>query len=270
MIRLIKAMFYVLTGRLRKAAEALSQNEYAMSAEYDEVIKEKQERGQRLANAVGTLIAQEESKKSQMEALEKEIDKHETLVRGAVAKLQAYVKEQQGKGVSQEDIKSSGEYKRLMTHHNNFKSTLDEKNKRMDELETSAKDLESQIADHETQLKVINQEIGKIRDEKGEAIADVVSAQAEKEIADALTNIGQDTSGDRLRELRERRSKVKADAKLARKMSGATDVAVDQEFMNAAGAAEMDSELDNLLFGGDSDNKDSSKEDRETAPVSGE
>ena len=74
-----RALGYLLTFRINKAREELDLNPGVMMAGYDNVIEEKRKRLNQYMDAIGAMIAQEESKKDKLRSLTEEISKLEKL-----------------------------------------------------------------------------------------------------------------------------------------------------------------------------------------------
>jgi RNAse (barnase) inhibitor barstar len=249
MFKLLKTIWYVITGRLNKLSEVWGANPYAISAEYDSVVKDKQTLGNGLADAVGQIMMQQEKKKLAFTQAVEKIEKQSRLVTGALSKLKAYVAEQQKLGKSEEEITASSKYTELSRFYKDFSSTLKEQDNLKNELEKDLERLTGEVSKHEMKLKEINRDIKKVKDEKGEAIATILSAEAEKKINNAISNIGNDTTSNKLGELRDRVNKAKADAALSSRLSGADVANQEAEFLAAAESSDNDSELKGLLFG---------------------
>lgn len=249
MIRLIKTIWYIVTGRLNKIADVWGTSPYAISAEYDSVVKEKQTLGNSLADAVGLVMVQQEQKKLALQQIVEKIEKHSRLVAGSLTKMKTYVAEQQKLGKTQEEITASPKYLELAKFYKDFNSTLEEQVSHKNEIEKDLDRITGELSKHESKLKEINRDIKKVKDEKGSAIATIISSEAEKKINNAISNIGDDKTSNKLNELRDRVSKAKADAALSSKLSGADVANQEAEFLAAADNSIADSDLQNMLFG---------------------
>ena len=266
--RFFKTIGYILSGRLNQISDIWASNVEVMKEEYDEVIREKGKLANKYKSAVATLMTQEEKKKAKAEETEKKIQKTEKMLAGATNKLQSRVTTLKKDGLTEEGIKQDDEYKRFFSAYKDFKSTLKEQEELLSELEEDIEELAGQVTQYETELKDMNREMTKLIEEKGEAVADVLSAQVQEQIADTLTSIGKDKTGDQLANLRDRRLKAKADAKLSQKISGATTKSQENEFLSAVD--DSDEELDSLLFGNKEESSDSEKKTTESEAVASE
>ena len=88
----IRAVGYLITGRIDRARQELSKNPYVVQATYDRVITEKKQRIQQYKDAVARMIAQEEKKAARIKQLTEEVNKLEQLLRlkdAKIAKLKA-------------------------------------------------------------------------------------------------------------------------------------------------------------------------------------
>jgi hypothetical protein len=90
-------------------------------------------------------------------------------------------------------------------------------------------------------------ELDKLKEEKHDAVADVLSATEEKEIADMMTGLSNDRTSEELRELREMRQKAHANARISRELAGMDTKRAESEYLEYAQATEADDEFDALI-----------------------
>lgn len=239
-----RALGYLLTFRINKAREELDLNPGVMMAGYDNVIEEKRKRLNQYMDAIGAMIAQEESKKDKLRSLTEEISKLEKLKAGAAAKAKALVDKYRGDAVA---VKSDPEYARFQNAFKDFSSTLSEKQKRAQELEDDIKNLSTNVNSHKSQIQSLMRELDKLKDEKHDAVADVLSAKEEKQIADLMNGLSTDKTSEELNALRELRSKASAKARVSRELAGMDAQKAESEFMEYAQQTESDDEFDALI-----------------------
>lgn len=256
--RLFKVALYGVTFQFNKAADAWGSSAGVVSAEFDEIIGEKQKRAKQFMDAVAQLMTQEEKKKQKMKATVEKLEKSERLVAGAKNKLKKHVSKLKERGLGKEAIEADAEYKRLLGFHSDFKSTLEEQTALKNELEDDLQELISTVKGHKTNLETISRELQKLKEEKGEAVAQIISSGFEKQLADSLISIGEDKTSEKLSGLRDRVSKSKAAAKLSRDISGMSAGNQEAEFLSEAGSV-ADDELSDFLFGGDEEEVSESK-----------
>jgi len=239
-----RALGYLLTFRINKAREELDLNPGVMMAGYDNVIEEKRKRLNQYMDAIGAMIAQEESKKDKLRSLTEEISKLEKLKAGAAAKAKALVDKYRGDAVA---VKSDPEYARFQNAFKDFSSTLSEKQKRAQELEDDIKTLSANVNSHKSQIQSLMRELEKLKDEKHDAVADMLSAKEEKQIADMVNGISNDRTSADLQRLREMRQKASASARVSREMAGLDAKRAETEFLEYAQQATSDDEFDALI-----------------------
>ena len=121
-----------------------------MRGAYEDIIRDKQGNIQRYKNAIGQLIALVEQKKNSLKGLTDDIDKLEQMKAGAIAKAKSTSAELQKAGTPDEEIKQHPDYVRCVTSYNDFHSTLEEKNARIDELEQDIERAQEDIQSHKT------------------------------------------------------------------------------------------------------------------------
>ena len=90
-------------------------------------------------------------------------------------------------------------------------------------------------------------DLDKLKEEKHDAVADVLSASEEKQIADMMTGLSNDSTSEELRELREMRQKASANARISRELAGMDTKRAEAEFMEYAQTNEADDEFDALI-----------------------
>jgi chromosome segregation ATPase len=240
----VRATWYLLTFRVTKASETLRMNPGVISANYDRVIEEKKMRLNDYKDAVAAMIAQEESKKDALRNLSNEIDNLEKLRGGAAAKAKKLVEKYHG---DVEAVKGDPEYQKCQAAFKDFTSTLSEKRARAEELDTDLKQLVANVGGHKTQIQSLMRELEKLKVEKHDAVAEVLSAAEEKQIADMMTGLSKDRTSEELNELREVRSKARAGARISRELAGMDTKKMEADFLEYAQTSESNDEFDALI-----------------------
>ena len=242
--RLLRAFGYLITGRIDEARKALMLNPNVIQANYDEVITEKTNRLTNYKRAVGGLIAQQEGKIEKLKLLSTDVQKGEQLKAGAAAKAKAVVTVHGG---NPEAIRNDANYLKCQAAYRDFSSTLEEKQKMITELEIDVKNLNTSIQTHKNSITGLLREIDRLKSEKHEAVAEIISAKEEREIADMLSGISEDRSAKELQELRDVRRQARADARISREVAGVTAKQSEDEFINYAQISVVDNEFDKMI-----------------------
>jgi phage shock protein A len=245
--RYFRALGYLFTGRIDKARQALSANPYVIQATYDKIVEEKTKRIQQYKDAVAAMIAQEEKKLSALKTLTEEVNRLERLKEGAAAKAKAVVERLKAGGASLEAIKHNEEYLKCQAAYNDFSSTLQEKNARIEELEADVKDLAAKISSHKVQLQHLLREIDKLKEEAAATVADVITAKEEEAIASMIAGISEDAASKELQEMRELRARQKAKARMAGELAGTDTKRQEAEFLEYARTSAATDEFDRLI-----------------------
>jgi phage shock protein A len=215
-----------------------------VQATYDRVIEEKTKRIHQYKEAVGAMIAQEEKKKSTLKRITDEVIQLRKLRDGAAAMARKVVERHNG---DTEAVKNDPEYLKCQSAFKDFSSTLTEKERHCKELEDDIQEFEKNIAGHKTQLQSLLREIDKVRQEKHETVAEMLTAKEEKEIADMLSGISKDRTNEELQEMRDIRDQSRATARVSREMAGVDTKRSEAEFLDYATRSEADSEFDALI-----------------------
>ncbi len=245
--RWFKALGYLMTGQIDAARRTLDTNPHVMRAKYDEVIRDKTARIQQYKQAVAGLIAQQENKIAKVKGLTEEVEKLERLRAGALAKAKQEVARLQGEGKSKEEIQTNEDYMKCLAAYNDFSSTLAEKQARIDELERDVAEYGKRIGEHKVQLQSLARDIDNIKAEAHDAVADMITAKQEKEIADAFAGIAEDGAEKELQRMRELRQEVKAEARISKELAGTDAKVQEAEFLEYARTSASTSEFDALV-----------------------
>ena len=253
----MRALGYLLTFRIDKASETLRMNPGVMSANYDRIIREKRDRINQYKDAIAAMIAQEDSKKQRLTALTEEIGRLEKLRAGAAAKAKKVADKYNGDA---EATRKDPEYVKCQAAYKDFSSTLAEKQAHATEIDKDLQALMKNVEGHKIQIQSQMRELEKLREEKHDSVASVMSAAEERQIADMMTGLSQDRTSEELRELRELRQKAGASARMSREMAGLDTKRAEDEFLDFAQQSEANDEFDALI------GIASKKEATETAP----
>ena len=247
--RFFKAIWYTLTGKAHESADRMMENPEAVRGAYEDIINDKKGNIQRYKAAIGQLIALVEQKRSTVKSLTDEVERLEELKSGAIAKAQQTAAQLQGEGLSQEEIKIHAEYTRCVTAYQDFNSNLTEKTGRITELENEIEGAQSDIESHKLQITSLHRDLDKIKSEQSEAVADLITAREQEEIADMLSGISMDGTSAELGRMREIREKAKARSVVAQELAGTDSKSEEEEFLTAARSSATNDEFDALIFG---------------------
>ena len=247
--RFFKAIWYTLTGKAHESADRMMENPEAVRGAYEDIIRDKKGTIQRYKQAIGQLIALVEQKKSAVKSLTDEVERLEELKTGAITKAQQTAAQLQGEGLPQEEIKVHGEYTRCVTAYQDFNSNLAEKTGRIEELENEIEGAQADIETHKLQITSLHRDLDKIKSEQSEAVADLITAREQEEIADMLSGISMDGTSAELTRMREIRENAKGRSKVAQELAGTDSKSEEEEFLSAARSSSTNDEFDSLIFG---------------------
>ena len=247
--RFFKAIWYTLTGKAHESADRMMENPEAVRGAYEDIINDKKGNIQRYKQAIGQLIALVEQKRSTVKNLTDEVERLEELKAGAIAKAQQTAAQLQGEGLSQEEIKVHAEYTRCVTAYQDFNSNLTEKTGQITEFENEIESAQADIESHKLQITSLHRDLDKIKSEQSEAVADLITAREQEEIADMLSGISMDGTSAELSRMREIREKAKARSVVAQELAGTDSKSEEEEFLTAARSSATSDEFDTLIFG---------------------
>jgi phage shock protein A len=242
--RYFRAIGYFFTGRIDEARRELSMDPAVIHATFDDIIREKKKRIQQYKDAVAGMIAQEEKKKNELKRQSEEVERLSKLKEGAAVMARKVV-ERHGGDI--EKVKQDPEYQKCQSAFKDFSSTLAEKEARIVELEADIKTIQESVAGHKVQLQGLLREIEKVKQEKDETVADMITAKEERELSDMITGISDDRTNEELQEMRDMREKAKAGARVSREMAGVDSQRSEEEFLQYAEQSVADTEFDALI-----------------------
>jgi phage shock protein A len=269
--RFFKAVLYTLTGRAHESADRLMENPEAARGAYEEIIEDKKRNIQRYKSAIGQLIGLVKQKEGTVDTLTKDIERLEQLKSGALVKAKNVAAQLQEQGHAQEAVKQDPEYTKCVAAYNDFSSTLNEKTDRIHELEVDIERAQSDIESHKLQLTSLSRDLGKIKQEQSEAVADLITAREQEEIADMLSGISTDGTSAELARMREIRQTAKGRAQVAQELAGTDSRAEEEEFLVAARSTAASDEFDSLIFGAEqTDQAESQTETQKTSTTDSE
>jgi cell fate (sporulation/competence/biofilm development) regulator YlbF (YheA/YmcA/DUF963 family) len=245
--RWIKAMGYLVTGQIDAARRTLDTNPHVVRAKYDDIIRAKLTSIHQYKQAVAGLIAQKENKVSKVKTLTEEVSKLERLKAGSLAKAKQTVEKMQASGKTMDEIKTDEDYLRCLSAFNDFSSTLNEKQDRIVELEKDVEDYSQRVGEHKVQLQSLLRDIDGLRAESHDAVAEMITAKEEKEIADTLSGIAQDGTSEELMKMRQLRQEVKAEATISKELAGTDTKVQEAEFLEFARQSSSANEFDTLI-----------------------
>ncbi|GMV99589.1 MAG: hypothetical protein AMXMBFR84_07280 [Candidatus Hydrogenedentota bacterium] len=245
--RWFRALGYLFTGKIDSSRRGMDLNPHVIRAKYEDIIRAKTSQIHTYKQAMATLIAQQVQKMAKVKQLTDDVKHLENLKSGALAKAKKTVEELKAKGQPEETIKTHEDYLKCLSAFNDFSSTLNEKQERIAELEEDLGEYGKRISEHKLQLQSLLRDVDKLRSESADAVAEVITAKEEKEIAESIAGIAQDGTAEELQRLRQMRQEVKAEARVTRELAGTTTRAQEEEFIAYARQSEGSSEFDQLI-----------------------
>ncbi len=245
--RWIKALGYLVTGQLDAARRTLDTNPHVVRAKYDEIITAKLSSIHQYKQAVAGLIAQKENKVSKVKTLTEAVEKLERLKAGSLAKAKQTVEKMQAAGKTMDEIKKDEDYLRCLSAFNDFSSTLSEKQDRITELEKDVGEYSDRVGEHKVQLQSLMRDIEGLRAESHDAVAEMITAKEEKEIADTLSGIAKDGTSEELQRMRQLRQEIKAEATISKELAGTDTKVQEAEFLEFARQSTSANEFDALI-----------------------
>lgn len=246
-VRWFKAVGYLLTGRIDSARRVIDSNPHVVRAKYDTIVRDKVSQIHIYKQAVAGLIAQQENKMARVKALTEDVGQLERLKAGALAKAKQMVDSLTKTGKTKEEIQATEDYQKCLAAYNDFSSTLAEKQDHITELERDIAGYAKSIGEHKVQLQQLLRDVEKIKSEAADAVADVITAKQERDLADMVAGIARDGSAEELQRLRQLRQEIKAEARISKELAGTDTKAQEAEFLDYARRTSASTEFDSLI-----------------------
>lgn len=251
--RYFKALWYMLTGRFQAAADALQGNKFVMGATYDKAIEKGADRFSTVKDAVAKLMSIEQDRIATIKSQSNQVADLTRKMNGAKVAMQKRINELKNQGKSKEEMESDADFIKHRSAYMDMKSTVAEKEARIDELESDLEERRKQIATYKAELQQMQRQQASLQEEKHEALADVAIANQAEAINSVLAGISQDSTDKDLQAAREARKAAKAKAQITSELAGNDARLAENEYLSYATESETDSELDELLDWGDGD-----------------
>lgn len=242
--RFLRAIGYMLSGRIDSSTKGLNEDPHVVRARFDELMERKRASILQVRNAVAGLIRNVERKRAELQSTHEEITKKERLMSGAramAAKL--------AKGKERETAQQDPEFIKCMKAYQDFKSSLELLVQRKESLEQDVAQNERDSKGYEIQLQSLHRELQELVDERERSVADVTIARETRAANEAIAGIANDGTADDLRRLRESVAQAKAEAQVTSRLAGTDTARQEAEFIEMAGGLEAESEFMNDIFG---------------------
>ena len=245
--RYVRALGYLVTGRIDAARRAVSTSPHVVNATYDQIIEDKRRSIQQYKDAIARLIVQHESKMSKIRAVSDQVNRLEQLREGAAAKARTVVAQLKAEGADQARIKAGEDYQKCMLAFNEFNAKIGEKSPRISELEQEVTEMDQAIQGHKVQLQQMLRDMEQLREEQTVAVAEIITAREERELNDMLSGIGQGRTSRDLAEIRGVRDQIKANARVSKELAGTDTKVQEAEFLKYAQENIATDEFDRLI-----------------------
>lgn len=244
MWRVVKAMGYYMTFRFDKGAETLFRHPGVIRAQYNDVIRQKIQAVQTARDAVAGMVRLSEGKVAELESVQNDLRRLQRLMDGALAMAKKLAA-----GKTEDQARQDPEFVKCMAAYHDFKTTIEQLKAREEGLRKDIDVTEKQIQGYEIQLQQRARELKDLEKERERSVADSVMSQQQKEAAELLSGIAQDSTAEQLRELRDRVAQARAEAKVTERLAGTDTVRQESEFMEMAGKIHSDQEFLGEVFG---------------------
>lgn len=193
MTRLLKTIWYTITGRAREEGDKLLiQNPFAIRDAYEVIIRYKQANIQNHKEAMGQLIATIEQKKNSLKRVNDEIDGLKSSIAKLLENKNEKATELQESGISDEELNQHADYIHIINLHNEFVTTLEERTVRSSKLNREIQRVKEDIESYKDEIAVLHRSVEKLKTEQKDAVEDLFAAREDQEIAETVPSIKAD------------------------------------------------------------------------------
>ncbi len=231
--RFFRAVIRVISLGFIKMAEPIERSPEMVGLQYEEIIVKKAKAAKQVKDAIGGLMAQQETAKQKLQTVTREIEELEDEKAGAQALAEKRAGGMRAAGKTDEDIMTDTEVMQYQAAFTDASSTIAEKQHRAADLEGQVKQMQATIDDYILQVQTMAREVEKLRSERHEAVADMAASQRFDEINEALAGISTSGVENELANLRRRRQEAKGKAKASARVAG-VDMSVQRQKLRAA------------------------------------
>ena len=253
MFRYLRALWYLLTGRIDQARQSLSRNPYVIRATYDKAIENKTESIRSVRDAIAGLVTQKEKKTIRLQSLTEEVNRLEKIKQGALAKAKSVSDTLKNQNLSEQDIKGHKDYISSLAAYQDASSKLQSKNSDITSLEEEVQESLGKINNYTVKLQQMQREKEALASEKEDTVADIVSAEEDRKVNELLVGLSKDHTSKDLAEMRDLRQRTKAEASVTKTLEGADNSMLENELLSYASNSESANEFDKLVGLGNND-----------------
>lgn len=238
---------YQAAGAIDRASEKLAEDPNVVGHAYEEAINKMKGSIEHHMEQVGKLVALQNSKEADLKNVEGEVTRYETLMNGALAMAKKRAQALQTAGKTPEDIKADADFLKHQSAYSDMKSTCDEKRQRIETLKADIEQGKTSIESHQRRLLERKRELDKLKQEKPEMVARVISAKAQAELDMALAGVSTDNISEGLQSVRNAVNAVEGKAKVAKVLAGTNTRDAEADYLAFARESAAVDEFSSLV-----------------------
>ena len=243
-----KAILFVFIGNTDEITRWIYRNNpRAIMSKYDDIINQKTGSVNQFVETLASMIAINKRRVGELSNVNEQIADHDRVKKGALAMAQQRKDELKAKGKTDEEIMADTKVMKAMAGYRDASSTLTQLTKRSAELEASINQSQSEIERHKVRLQSFQREVDRLKLEKHETVARIISAEEQNKLNKMSASLATDTTSKDLEDVRNLRDQVIAEAEVTGELSGASAEAVKDDFLRYAEKSEADKEFADLL-----------------------
>jgi phage shock protein A len=215
---------------IRAGDDLVSSSPEAIKATYAAAIDDAKRRYKEMEKAVALLAAQRDKTELSLKALEDEREELQRKLEGALAAAEA--------DPTNPAHREAG---------SRYLSRMKEIQEKQAFLKNDVDAQQTKVWEYQTRLRSFMEEINKLKREQGEMVAEWVSSQQMVQLEDRLKGLGETAVDESLVAIRDKVAGMKAQAKVASEMRGATVEVQDETYERVGAEREASARFDELL-----------------------
>jgi phage shock protein A len=249
LFRLFRTIWYKVMSVFGVVDKKLRMDPGVVGQKYDRHIDTLKNDIDKYMDAISSIMSLNEKKKLELKKTEEKIKDLTQKKAGAFKLAQKRTEELTKKGMSPEEIRIDPEVVKFSGYYRDFTSSLQREIERIEELQVELKQSTDDIEKYKLQLLELKRKVEKLKEEKAQAVADVITTKQEVRMNKMIAGLSTNVDYQELEDIRQDISEYKNKAKLTRIVAG-TEGKLDEAAMKEAGrSSEAEDEFFDMLLG---------------------
>lgn len=246
-VRLLKYIGYIFTAKVNDKVKLMNKNKDVVGGRWDEVIENKKIDFKDFMIAVRGHMKEEQSKIKQVNALQVEIAKLNTLKNSATSAAKTLATRLKDEGRNIDEIRNDADYMQYQAAHERYASTLTIKQNRINDLEQEIVKHRAFLNKSTIEIQRRQDELAQIDSEKKTAVANASINKQKQEYADVLLGISNRSTDADLAELRAEQQDAQTDLEVSENIISMDVNHLEARLLAEANKTQSNNEFENLI-----------------------